>query len=144
MAAYLSFAIDEDLASATASAVDIFDKDNYGGTLSKTSHVVASNVTFTDTNGRFTLVPVGKFLVCLGLLAVRQNTDGNIEVIVKQNGSALFSKFFHCEAGNITRINLCIIVGTTIANEYLNFEINSDGAETALNKDGTSISIHQL
>ena len=144
MAAYLSFVMDEDLAQSTASAVDIFDQDNFGGTISKTDTVSANNVTFTASTGRFVLVPVGKFLVCLGLLCVRENTDGNMLVTIKQNGSAIFSKYFHCNANDMTRINVCVIVGTTVASEYLNFEINTDGAETGLSKSGTSISIHQI
>lgn len=141
--AYLSMNSNEDSA-ASAAEYDVFDQDNYGGTMDNQQHLTASGITWTPADGRFTVTNAGIYQVVAVLNLVKATAANTVTCNVNKTGVLYFSKSpLVGTVADTTFITIPLIVSMA-ASDYLNFTVNSDDANTVQAEDGTRLTIARI
>jgi hypothetical protein len=119
---------------------DIFDADNYG-TFAKTDHVTAAGITYTQADGKFTLLGAGDYLVICNMVSDSVAAGASTAFKINKNGTTYFTDnvFKHASIDPQSHV-VCLIMRLN-AGDYLNFLVNNFGADV---DDGTSVTIVRL
>ena len=139
--AMLSFTITNDSnAMATDSGdKDIFDEDNYSS-YAFTNHVTATNITYTQADGKFTIVEDGHYLVLL-TVGLDSTSNGTPTLKLNKNGSTYYDAAIDLRANSDPRSQPLCLVMPLVKDDYLNFLVNNAGADF---DDGSSVSIFKI
>ena len=131
--------------STTSGEKDIFDQDNYpSSTLNKTDRLTASNITYSASNGRFTVSRPGDYLILLSLTISDATTTGHssAQIKINKNDTLYYQKTFHTDSGHDPHGKFIPIIIRAEADDYFNFIVNNLGGK--LNGDGQQITIIKL
>lgn len=128
-------------ATSTASAAkfDVFDQDNYG-TLTTTQHA-SSGVTYTSTDGRFTIARAGTYQISITWVA-DVSAAADVDFSVEKSASQIYTARVNIP-GAPTSHRADVIV-TVSANDYINVFVDSTTASTVTVGQGTAIAIHRV
>jgi hypothetical protein len=136
--AMLSMTLDDDSTdfSTSAGEKNIWDTNNHSS-FAKTDQITATNITFTQANGRFTVNEKGHYLV-VSTIGISDADDGTPNFRLKINGSTHYDADFDIRADADPRgFAVCLIVPLE-AGDYLELAVNNPGGKF---DDGCSVSI---
>ena len=150
--AYLSITTDEDSA-ASAAEYDVFDDANYVGVLDFTDNVLGAaaadpfttkNVTFTRSNGRFTVNEDGIYAISISVLMQAVSVTPEVVVRIKDGGAAFYSHQTEIHSAIDWHTFAVTVIRSLSAGDFINVTIDSQTATTIIVGDGTTMSIHKL
>ena len=132
----------DDTSTSSSALYDVWDQDNYpGATLNTTDNVTAKNITYTKSNGRFTLDVAGIYEITFTISPT--SASSAIFLIELQDGGAAFYShscaFSHASLD--PTLQSITVIRSFSAADYLNVLIN--GTNLVANV-GTTLTIHKL
>ncbi len=139
--AYLSVTSD-DTATSSSSLYDVWDEDNYpSATLNTTDNVTAKNITYTSTNGRFTLDVAGIYEITFIISPTTTSTQP-FTIELQDGGVAFYSHA--CAFAHSTvdpTLQSITVIRSFSAADYINVLVN--GTNLVANV-GTTMSISKI
>jgi len=123
---------------------DIFDEDNYT-TFTSTNNVAASEITYTSTDGRFTVTNAGVYLIYAEVLMIASASD-EYQFDIQVNGASTYSghDIFTHTAVDVKSSSMMLIKSLS-ANDYINVIYKSqDGVDTVTPQDGSTMTMYKL
>lgn len=139
---YVSVTTIED-STASAAEFDIFADANYPGTLDYTANVTERGITFTQTNGRFTVDNAGVFVITLTSIMNISSTS-TVAMIIKVNGLSVYTHQVNIHSSVDPVERSVQIIKALSASDYVTFHVDSLAAGTVTVQDGTSANIHRI
>ncbi len=138
---FLSLSCDNDSDGLGSGDKNCFDDNNWTS-LTVTNHVTASGITYTSSNGKFTVSSAGIYLFICHLV-VDHTTTSDISFYAKQEGTEIYSNAYSLNPNWTPRdLAIAIVVDCSASDE---FEFGISGAASAtVFKAGSSISIFRL
>ena len=139
--AFLSLSCNNDSNGLGSGDQNCFDDSNWTS-LSVTNHVTASGITYTSSNGKFTVENAGIYLFICHLV-VDHTTTSDISFYVKQEGTEIYSNAYSLNPNWTPRdLSIAIVVNCSASDEF-EFGIKGGAAGTIFNA-GSSISIFKI
>ena len=136
--AYISVTTNENSTTGSTSPWDIFEDTNYTGTLDYTTNA-SDNVTFTSSNGRFTVDENGTYLITLNIILTSVSSDLT-DYIVLKNGSAIYQDDFFVHSVVDPPERTITLVQELVAGDYIEFQIDPLGGSSDAVQSGTTAS----
>ena len=130
---------------ASTDEFNVFDEDNYT-VYGDDDNVTSVGITFTQTNGRFTVTDAGKYLITMTwIIQLEEATTYSHDCILKLNGTQFYNH-------NIQVLNTADPVSHTIsiikdmsASQYITaHQKHSHASNTSRSIDGTTMTIHRI
>ena len=116
--------------SNAATVVDIFDTDYYAA-YSSSAFVTEKGITYTDTDGRFTVDAAGIYEVSV-MAVVAGNGLDEMKLVTLLNGAIQYEPQWLIHTSTDPNINSYTILVDMTAGQYLNFQAkSSDGVDLA-------------
>jgi len=127
--------------TAAATEYNPFDADNHAS-FASTANVTAQDVTFTSTDGKFTITTGGIYRISFGLI-ITTAANQNVTIKLKKSGTVIWTGVFNTATDNDP-----IGIGTNIivsASADAFFEVTVDGASGNINtENGTIFTIDRI
>ncbi len=143
-AAYISITTDEATAAGTAAIFDVFDEDNYGGTLSRTDNVTASGITFTPADGRFTVNVTGIYEITFTAFLSTNGITLDCNIIFGDSGAAFFTHPMAIHTAIMPTMRTITVIRSLTANDYINCFIDNVEADAITANAGCTLSMHKI
>ena len=150
--AYLNIIIRSDSSALGTSEENVYDENNYSSFSSTdpndesnkaTGSTIGgnTNITYTSTNGRFTISEPGDYLIISNLGVDTISSNGTVSHRIKKNGTTISESVFYAKDAYDPITNL--LVGITPCNngDYLEIKVQSASADI---QDGTSVMIYRV
>lgn len=137
----LSLTVD-DTSTASAALYDVFDEDNYGGAVTTIDNITETQITYTETDGRFTVDRTGTYqILCTLFLTV--STTSVIDISLNVDGVSVWSASPTVNPSvDPSERTICILKTLSAAN-YVNVTV--DGASSNVTVDaGTTMNIYKV
>lgn len=120
-----------------------FDEDNYS-TYTSDAHVTARGITYTSTDGRFTVDDDGVYVITFTLnVLIASSDEMNIEI--RDNGVAFYDEdtFVHSSVDPVMR-GVTVIRDLTDGDYIEVYAGPADGVDNVIFHAGTTMSIHRI
>lgn len=134
---FISITTDE-VSNASGSQYDIFEDANYTGTLDFVSNG-AQDVSFSSTNGRFTISNTGAYIISLNLIFENDSSDTS-DIYIQVNGATVYQHDVYTNPGGGQSEATFMIIRNLNANDYVEFSVDAANTSTATVHDGTTAS----
>jgi len=129
--------------NAQAGEFDVFDEDNYS-LFSSTNNVTARGITFTSSDGRFTVDKAGIFQITINFI-LNVSANSNTDITIQVNGADIYTHLVRTHAGVDPAVHSITIIKLLAADDFINFLTeNVTGANTTTAQDGTTATIIRI
>jgi hypothetical protein len=138
--------VDEDSAAST-DEFNVFDEDNYGGSLSSTSNCTAKNITFDASTGRFTVDSGYDGTYFIGAnLYLNVSLASEMTVRIDVNGITVYDVNVYIHNAAMPAARPVGILYDLSGNDYIEVTIENigAGAETTTIKNGTTFNMYKI
>ncbi len=128
--------------TADSTTRDVFDEDNYSAYTSN-ANVTASGITYTSTDGRFTLANAGTYVIIVTWL-LTANANGLYNLVIQKNGADIYRHDVTVHTAVDPAPYTVSLIHTFSAGQYVNVLAGSVGIDQTTFVDGCTMSIHRI
>lgn len=127
-----------DTATLSLAEYDVFDEDNYGGSVTTVSNCTAQLINYTSTDGRFTVLADGTYQVIVNLY-LQGAANGQVTADLNVDGSTVWTSTYSVHSSVDPTERSIVLMLDLSANQYVNVTV--DGVQQISVMPGTTMNM---